>query len=48
MRDKSGGVRSAAVRHQLLYRHALGEMRRFIDVTAECDGEMIRQKLEVG
>ena len=29
-----------------LYRHALGEIARFVDVAAECDSEMIRQKLE--
>ena len=31
---------------QLLYRHALGEIARFIDVAAEFYGEMICQKLE--
>jgi len=34
------------VRQQSLYRDALGEIARFIDVAAECDGDMIGQKLE--
>ena len=34
------------VRRQSLYRYALGEIARFIDVPAECDSDMIRQKLE--
>ena len=38
--------RSRLVRRQLFYRHALGEIARFIDVAAEFDSQMIRQKLE--
>jgi len=33
-------------RPESLYRYALGEIARFVDVAAECDSEMIRQKLE--
>jgi hypothetical protein len=39
-------ARVMAFRLISLYRHALGEIARFIDVASECDSEMIRQELE--
>ena len=33
-------------RPESLYRYALGEVARFVDVATECDSEMIGQKLE--